>query len=190
MRLNDRLDHEAKDLWGQRPATRDKLIEHYLIFAEKLASSGYRKNERVSYEECLSAAHMALIESVDKFREGAGAAFTTFATWRIRGAIIDAARDNDWVPHSARSKDKSREDSRLPVMMSLDETYDSPTADRERWEADIESIAKAVEFAGHRRMVEDMLNLGMSDAIKHAGCSTQQFKAVIQWAMKRAAERN
>lgn len=188
MRLNDRLDMEAAEWWNDRPKTRDKLICHYLVFAEKLANSASRKNTHLTRDECLSAAHLALVESVDRYRPDGGSAFTTFATWRIRGAITDAARENDWVPHAVRADDNKRETPKLPLMLPLDEMFDSPRIDRERWEADLDAIVEAVEFELHRQMIRDLIQLGKDEAVRLSGCSESQFAAVIKWALRRASK--
>lgn len=47
---------------------------------------------------------IGLIKAVEKFDPEKGVAFETFATYRIRGEIIDYMRRNDWVPRGVRKK--------------------------------------------------------------------------------------
>jgi RNA polymerase sigma factor for flagellar operon FliA len=47
---------------------------------------------------------LALMGAVDKFEPEKGVKFETFVSKRIRGAIIDLARRQDWVPRSVRRR--------------------------------------------------------------------------------------
>ncbi len=47
---------------------------------------------------------LALMGAVDKFDPEKGVKFETFVSKRIRGAIIDLARRQDWVPRSVRRR--------------------------------------------------------------------------------------
>lgn len=49
---------------------------------------------------------LALLGAVDKFEPDKGVKFETFVSKRIRGAIIDLARRQDWVPRSVRRRAK------------------------------------------------------------------------------------
>lgn len=108
-KLHQRLDREAAELW-QRPRAevRDQLICHYLPFAEQLAQKKSSKNRRVDPADVLQEALIALVKSVDDFdpHNEAGASFTTFAGWRIRGQVVEAERANDWVSHKVRAEFK------------------------------------------------------------------------------------
>jgi RNA polymerase sigma factor for flagellar operon FliA len=54
---------------------------------------------------------MGLIDATEKFDYERGLQFETYASWRIRGAIIDGLRQGDWVPRSVREKAKKIEDA-------------------------------------------------------------------------------
>ena len=47
---------------------------------------------------------LTLAGAVDKFDPGKGIKFETYVSKRIRGAVIDLARRQDWVPRSVRRK--------------------------------------------------------------------------------------
>jgi RNA polymerase sigma factor FliA len=44
-----------------------------------------------------------LVDAIDRFEPDRGVQFETFAVPRIRGAILDAVRSDDWAPRSVRS---------------------------------------------------------------------------------------
>src|SRR5690606_31037069 len=54
---------------------------------------------------------MGLIDAIDKFDYERGLQFETYASWRIRGSIIDSLRQGDWVPRSVREKAKRIEEA-------------------------------------------------------------------------------
>jgi len=91
---------------------KQKLIETYLPLVEYVSGRmavGLPKN--VAREDLQSFGVMGLIDAVDKFDYERGLQFETYASWRIRGAIIDGLRQGDWVPRSVREKAKKIEDA-------------------------------------------------------------------------------
>ena len=55
-------------------------------------------------DDIINEGVLALVGSVDKFDPDKGIKFETFVSKRIRGAVIDLARRQDWVPRSVRRK--------------------------------------------------------------------------------------
>jgi RNA polymerase sigma factor for flagellar operon FliA len=96
---------------GWAPA-RQALIENYLPLVEYVTGRlaiGLPKS--VSKEDLASFGVMGLIDAVEKFDYARGLQFETYASWRIRGAIIDGLRQGDWVPRSVREKAKKIEEA-------------------------------------------------------------------------------
>jgi RNA polymerase sigma factor for flagellar operon FliA len=60
-----------------------------------------------------------LIDAVEKFDPDMGNKFETFASLKIKGAIIDFMRKQDWVPRNQRNLSKE-----------LDEVYNELYAER------------------------------------------------------------
>ena len=60
----------------------------------------------VDLQELESAGLVGLIAAVQKFDASRGYTFETYASVRIRGAILDELRSMDWMPRSARTKSK------------------------------------------------------------------------------------
>ena len=88
------------------------LIEHYMKLVDFVVGRmaiGLPKT--VSREDLISDGIMGLIDAVDKFDYGRRLLFETYASWRIRGAIIDSLRQGDWVPRSVREKAKRLEEA-------------------------------------------------------------------------------
>ncbi|WP_308639269.1 FliA/WhiG family RNA polymerase sigma factor [Paenibacillus silvisoli] len=89
-----------------------RLIEHYLTLVDYVTNRmivGLPKN--VSKDDLASNGVMGLIDAIEKFDYRRGLQFETYASWRIRGAIIDGLRQGDWVPRSVREKAKRIEEA-------------------------------------------------------------------------------
>ncbi|OBZ16903.1 MULTISPECIES: FliA/WhiG family RNA polymerase sigma factor [Bacillales] len=89
-----------------------KLIEQYLPLVDYVTNRmaiGLPKN--VIKDDLASNGVMGLIDAIEKFDYCRGLQFETYASWRIRGAIIDGLRQGDWVPRSVREKAKRVEEA-------------------------------------------------------------------------------
>ncbi|QHW30043.1 FliA/WhiG family RNA polymerase sigma factor [Paenibacillus rhizovicinus] len=89
-----------------------RLIEQYLTLVDYVSNRmaiGLPKN--VSKDDLASNGVMGLIDAIEKFDYRRGLQFETYASWRIRGAIIDGLRQGDWVPRSVREKAKRIEEA-------------------------------------------------------------------------------
>lgn len=93
-------------------AARQALIENYLPLVEYVSGRlaiGLPKS--VSKDDLSSFGAMGLIDAIEKFDYARGLQFETYASWRIRGSIIDGLRQGDWVPRSVREKAKKVEEA-------------------------------------------------------------------------------
>ena len=52
----------------------------------------------VEYDDLVGYGVFGLIDAIDKFDISKNVKFETYASLRIRGAIIDAIREQDWAP--------------------------------------------------------------------------------------------
>lgn len=66
----------------------------------------------VSVDDIIQAGMMGLLEAASRYDELRGAQFETFASQRIRGAMLDELRQSDWMPRSVR-RDMRRIESAL-----------------------------------------------------------------------------
>ena len=106
-------DEELAQLWQEYHAdknnktARDKLIVQY-IYLTRYVIGRIKVNlpPSFSYEDIASYGVEGLIDAVEKYSPDRGAKFETYALMRIRGAIIDKIRANDWLPRTVRKKIK------------------------------------------------------------------------------------
>lgn len=80
-----------------------KYLDVVHILANKLLIYTSRQLTR---DDLYSAGVTGLLDAIERFDHTLGIKFKTFATKRIRGAIIDEIRKNDWVPRSVRYNSK------------------------------------------------------------------------------------
>ncbi len=59
---------------------------------------------QLSVQDLVSVGVMGLLDSLQRYTEGRGAKFKTFTEYRIRGAMLDELRSQDWVPRSLKDK--------------------------------------------------------------------------------------
>lgn len=106
---------EEQQLWQRWVAERDPragdlLIKKYtplVSYHVQRISTGLPKN--VSRDELTSLGMMGLFDALNKFDLSRDLKFDTYASFRVRGAIIDGLRKEDWLPRSAREKAKKLE---------------------------------------------------------------------------------
>jgi len=63
----------------------------------------------VDVGDLVQAGMIGLMDAMTRFDENGGAQFETFATQRVRGAMLDELRGTDWLPRSARRAQRTIE---------------------------------------------------------------------------------
>lgn len=67
---------------------------------------GARLVDHVDLEDLVSYGLFGLMEAIDRFDPERGFKFETFATPRIRGAVLDELRHLDWAPRQVRRRER------------------------------------------------------------------------------------
>ena len=107
------MDEASRNkLWQEYVKTkssekRDQIILEYAPLVKIVAGRlsvylGYN----VEYDDLVGYGIFGLIDAIDKFDYGKGVKFETYASLRIRGAILDQIRKMDWIPRSLRQKQR------------------------------------------------------------------------------------
>jgi len=77
------------------------LVEQHLDMVKRIAFHLKGKlPAQVQVEDLIQSGMVGLIEAAKNFDETQGASFETYAGIRIRGAMLDEIRKNDWTPRS------------------------------------------------------------------------------------------
>ena len=110
------------------PELREKIIIEYAGLVKLVAGrfSMYLGNN-VDYDDLVGYGIFGLIDAIDKYDYSKGYKFETYASLRIRGAILDQIRKMDWIPRSIRQKQKKLEN----VYKSLETKYGREINDEE-----------------------------------------------------------
>ncbi|TRW28621.1 FliA/WhiG family RNA polymerase sigma factor [Criibacterium bergeronii] len=87
---------------------RNSIISKYVnlvkIVSGKLFSYYAQK---IEYDDLMGYGVIGLIDAIDKYDYKKQIKFETYASFRIRGSIIDHVRNQDWIPRSVRQKSKA-----------------------------------------------------------------------------------
>ncbi len=110
------------------PEVREKLILEYAPLVKVVAGRlsmylGYN----VEYEDLVSYGIFGLIDAIDKFDCFKEVKFETYASLRIRGAILDQIRKMDWIPRTIRQKQKKID----AVIKEIEQTTGHSATDEE-----------------------------------------------------------
>lgn len=104
-----------EELWPAYLKNRDRCARHALIlhYAPLVSRTVGRMlvglPPSVDREDLLGYGTVGLIQALEKFDATRDTKFETFALLRIRGAIIDALRQIDWMPRPLRQQSKAIE---------------------------------------------------------------------------------
>ena len=122
-----------KKLWeeyarAKSPEVREKIILEYAPLVKVVAGRlsmylGYN----VEYEDLVSYGIFGLIDAIDKFDFLKDVKFETYASLRIRGAILDQIRKMDWIPRTIRQKQKKID----AVIRDIETKYGRSATDEE-----------------------------------------------------------
>lgn len=100
----------AEQLWRQFADSpdhqaRDRLVLHYAPLVKYVAGRvGTGLPAHVDVSDLVQSGIFGLVDAIEKFDPERGLRFETYAMQRIRGAILDDLRSQDWVPRAVRSR--------------------------------------------------------------------------------------
>ncbi|MFC5140298.1 FliA/WhiG family RNA polymerase sigma factor [Actinomycetospora rhizophila] len=98
------------DLWAAyaddpRKSTKDRLVLHYAPLVKYVAGRvGTGLPAHVDVADLIQCGIFGLVDAIERFEPDRGRKFEVYAMQRIRGAILDELRSQDWVPRSVRSR--------------------------------------------------------------------------------------
>lgn len=114
------------------PEKRHELILTYTPLIKYLASRlASRLPAQIAMDDLISAGIIGLIDAIDKFDLSKKVQLKTYAEFRIKGAMLDELRSQDWVPRSIRTKAHELE----KTYSSLERQLERPATDEEVAEA-------------------------------------------------------
>lgn len=150
-------------LWRHHASTGDTepLLLHYRTLVEQIAGRvGADLPSYVERADLVSYGVLGLIDAIEKFDRDRGTKFETYASLRIRGAILDGLRSIDWVPRSVRTRIRAVARAEGALQMTL---HRSPT------ETEV-AAATGITIAGLRKLSADaaLSRVVPLDDLRHA----------------------
>jgi RNA polymerase sigma factor for flagellar operon FliA len=146
-------EEEEFELWTLYKTKNDQKAREILIIkyaplvkyvAGKIAIGMPKK---IDFDDLVGYGTFGLLDALDKFDLSRNIKFKTYAITRIRGAIFDELRADDWVPRTIRQKAKQLD----KVLISLENELDRTPTDSE--------VAESMEMT-EKELQKLYLNLG------------------------------
>jgi RNA polymerase sigma factor for flagellar operon FliA len=124
----------------------DQLAVSYAPLVKRIAwQMMSRLPASVDVEDLIQNGMMGLLDAIHRYEEGMGAQFETYAAQRIRGAMLDGLRENDWAPRSTR-RDMRRIET---AIHTLEQEYGRPPNETEL------AAHLNMPLAEYQRMLQD-----------------------------------
>jgi RNA polymerase sigma factor for flagellar operon FliA len=124
--LNDAMWHSY--IAKHEPEMRERIIVQYAPLVKYVVGRlALNLPTVIDSDDVISYGTIGLIDAVERFDPSRGIKFETYAIARIRGAIIDALRQLDQIPRTARQRAREIE----AAMVELEERLKRPPTDEE-----------------------------------------------------------
>ena len=125
---------------------KDQLVQRFAPLVKRIAYHLMaRLPSSVQVDDLVQNGMIGLLDAIDRFEAGMGAQFETYAAQRVRGAMLDGLRENDWLPRSLRREFRQIE----KAIAQLEQEHGRPPTENE--------LAKAlgVSLADYQKMLQD-----------------------------------
>jgi RNA polymerase sigma factor for flagellar operon FliA len=125
---------------------KDQLVERFAPLVKRIAYHLMaRLPASVQVDDLVQNGMMGLLDAIARFEAGMGAQFETYAAQRVRGAMLDGLRENDWLPRGLR-----RDFRRIELAISqLEQVNGRPPSEKEL----ADSLGMAL--ADYQKMLQD-----------------------------------
>ncbi|MBV2134992.1 RNA polymerase sigma factor FliA [Pseudomonas sp. MAP12] len=124
---------------------RDLLEEHLPLVRRQALSLQVRLPASVELDDLIQAGMIGLLDALNRYDASHGASFATFASQRIRGAMLDELRSRDWVPRSVRRNTRALDEA----VRRLEQRLGRPAEEREI------AAALGVDLEEYRHLLMD-----------------------------------
>ena len=116
------------ETWKEYEQTKSKeifndLVIAYMPLVKYVASRLHSTmSNNIDRDDLESDGMFGLMEAIDRYDINRGIKFESYAVTRIRGAMIDKLRANDWVPRSVKGRIKQVKTAKEELQEQLDRT--------------------------------------------------------------------
>jgi RNA polymerase sigma factor for flagellar operon FliA len=159
---------------AQGVLAKEQLASKYFPLVKRIAFHLMAKlPASVQVDDLVQNGMIGLLDAMGRYEEGLGAQFETYAVQRIRGAMLDGLRENDWLPRGVRREMRrvetalhklEHEHGRQPSEKELAAALDLSLADYQKL---------LLEARGHQLVyLEDLSDGDGGDFLERHGAST------------------
>ena len=125
---------------------KDQLVQRFAPLVKRIAYHLMaRLPPSVQVDDLIQNGMLGLLDAIERFESGMGAQFETYAAQRVRGAMLDGLRENDWLPRSLRRDFRRIEEA----IAQLEQAHGRPPAEKEL------AAALGVSLVEYQRMLQD-----------------------------------
>lgn len=175
---------------AQGSLERSQLVTQYAPLVKRIAFHLMAKlPASVQVDDLIQNGMLGLLDALGRYEEGLGAQFETYAVQRIRGAMLDGLRENDWLPRGVRREMRrveaaihklEHQNGRQPSEKELAETLDMTLDEYQKL---------LLEARGHQLVyLEDLSDRGDEDYLdRNFASPTLDPLAALEDANMRAA---
>ena len=160
-----------QDTKGVDGKLRDQLIMDYAplirFVAQRIAA---RLPSNIDIDDLISAGVIGLMDAIEKYDPSRDNKFKTYAEFRIRGAILDELRSQDWVPRSVRDKAKKIE----KTYAELEQKLGRAVTDEEL------SVALGIQLDEYYDMVSKVKAVTLLSIDELSGPNQQDRKSLLE----------
>jgi RNA polymerase sigma factor for flagellar operon FliA len=125
---------------------KDQLVQRFAPLVKRIAYHLMaRLPSSVQVDDLVQNGMMGLLDAISRFEAGMGAQFETYAAQRVRGAMLDGLRENDWLPRSLR-----RDFRRIEIAISqLEQEFGRTPSEKEL------ADSLGMTLADYQKMLQD-----------------------------------
>jgi RNA polymerase sigma factor for flagellar operon FliA len=185
----------------KRTPAQDRLIEDHIPYVRSIARKLREQVPAIEFDDLVGFGMQGLIEAAQRYDDRHGVAFTTFAYYRVRGAMFDGLRSMGWLPRSEYSRLRV-EDRASSYMQNLAARQSQPTGPKEgtaprHGAGDVESEVRDIAEALHGVATVFVTLLGQKEeqqlederAAPHAELERRQMAERVRKAMRRLPDK-
>lgn len=131
---------------AQGTLEKERLVNQYIPLVKRVAYHLMaRLPASVQVDDLVQNGMLGLLDALARFEEGMGAQFETYAVQRIRGAMLDGLRENDWLPRGIRKEMRRVE----VVLQKLEHEQGRPPSEGEL------AAALGMPLADYQKLLQD-----------------------------------